>query len=95
MSNTLDNEARTILGDAIIACNNLIVHLNQHPDTFPQATRQRMIEADYLLNSAAADVADFVGSFPAPQWGTCPEVGVRGTQCTQPIGHVEDCTFAL
>jgi hypothetical protein len=24
----------------------------------------------------------------------CPEVGVRGTQCTQPAGHVDDCTFA-
>jgi hypothetical protein len=24
----------------------------------------------------------------------CPEIGVRGTQCTQPAGHVDDCTFA-
>ena len=67
MSNTSpDNEARTILGEAIAACNALIIHLNRHPDTFPAGVRQAMIEADYLLNSAASDVADFVGSFPAP-----------------------------
>lgn len=62
----MDTEARTILRNAVGAMNSLIVHLNAHPETFPAATRGRMVEADYLLNSAADDVSDFVGNFPAP-----------------------------
>lgn len=65
-AHTPDDEARSILRKAIGACNDLIVHLIAHPDTFPIATRERMIEADYLLNSASDDVADFVGAFRAP-----------------------------
>lgn len=66
MTNEPDDEARTILAEAIAACNNLIIHLNTHPDTFPAGIRQAMIEADWMLNSAACDVADLVGEFPPP-----------------------------
>lgn len=63
---TPDTEARGILRTAVGAMNDLIVWLIDHPDTFPEATRKRMIEADRLLNSAADDVADLAGAFPAP-----------------------------
>jgi len=81
---TPDNEARTILGEAIIACNALIIHLNNHPDTFPAATRQRMIEADYLLNSASTDVADFVGEFHAPVVAPIPSTNPARSTHEQP-----------
>lgn len=71
MTTTPDNEARTILAEAIRACNNLIIHLNSHPGTFSAGIRQAMIEADWMLNSAASDVADFVGEFPPPTPEEC------------------------
>jgi hypothetical protein len=61
-----DNEARTILAEAVGAMNNLILYLNNNPDIFPEGVRQAFIEADWMINSAASDVADFVGEYPAP-----------------------------
>lgn len=37
---------------AIGAMNDLVRHITDHPGTIPSATEQRIIEADYMLNSA-------------------------------------------
>jgi hypothetical protein len=48
------DEAVTVvhLKEAIRAMNNLVIHLNRHQDIMPAVVRQRIIEADYMLNSA-------------------------------------------
>ena len=48
------DEARLVvlMKAAIGASNDLILHLNKHPELLPLEVRQRIIEADYTLNSS-------------------------------------------
>lgn len=47
-------EAETVcrLKAAIGAMNALVIHLNAHPDTVPATVKSRVVEADFMLNTA-------------------------------------------
>lgn len=48
------DEAMTVVKTkaAIAAMNDLVIHLVDHPNILPEAVKVRILEADYLLNSA-------------------------------------------
>lgn len=48
------NEAMTVVHTkaAIAAMSTLVMHLVAHPETLPEPVRQRIIVADYMLNSS-------------------------------------------